>query len=671
MEEAAREAEIRLPEDDAERRQHGSSCGRPAPTLELSRNPKLWRPDREAKHIIEEYLSRGEGRYYALFSLSRSLPMSAINHKYAIAPDELAGILADLQDRNPPTTRHTDRNLREIAESGIEQAKINIGDDPAFKRQEAWKAYLNEITDDDGAHDGTEDEKADGKADAGGKDDAAEARRLARRRALRQARKRWRPGPAPEPNRTIAGACDYNFEDCDFGGKNGIRMPIPDLLFLANRCVRVGRKLFLRDPTGYWREIDPGKLSVVTNLKQLYAGYEIPFCGVQFPIDADVIEEFRTTALTAVDGFGFFPEMGPLVQWGGRKYVNDWHDARLVGRERDLPAAEPILRMISESLCNRPTAERVPDLFDPYGEDEYGWVVQWLADLYQRPGGYGRTALWFIDVMQGAGKGTLATILREIVGHTGALDDDEIRRGWTNAIEDKLLVIGDEFRGESRKAAEEFFKRVIGAPVLRMTARHRGIAEKPNYARFLLTTNNLRPIKIPATDRRHTFIATTDDPEKKKLAVAVNRLKPEQRRRALSGFAYFLSLVQVDQEFIGISFHNELRETLIEASTSPIEAWFQHVDAEWSPGEVWSNDKILGSIRDWGVVVDDIWAKTRRSPDQLGCDMRRLTAQAFVQRVRTTQIRGYHKIKRWSADVDNDPVVASLDKIKAQGTRDQ
>jgi hypothetical protein len=121
---------------------------------------------------------------------------------------------------------------------------------------------------------------------------------------------------------------------------------------------------------------------------------------------------------------------------------------------------------------------------------------------------------------------TLVQIMRRLIGPEWCrrASSSEIAKGWNDFLSRAILVEADEFSTGSRADLNDNLKEWIGNPSIAITKRHTSCAEIPNIANWLITTNNPNPIRVEATDRRHTFVATTNDPARKQFALDYHAL---------------------------------------------------------------------------------------------------------------------------------------------------
>jgi Protein of unknown function (DUF3987) len=131
LEDAARDLGIALKNDRP-----------PAPPAPRMVNPDaIWNVERDAAHIVSEYLGRSSGRHHKLYGCAVKIAMSALNAGYDIAEGELHDILRQLQGQNPSGSLYCEPELARLAKEGLANAAIHVGNDPAYKKKAERAAY--------------------------------------------------------------------------------------------------------------------------------------------------------------------------------------------------------------------------------------------------------------------------------------------------------------------------------------------------------------------------------------------------------------------------------------------------------------------------------------------------------------------------------------------------
>ena len=414
----------------------------------------------------------------------------------------------------------------------------------------------------------------------------------------------------------------------------------PALAFLANRCIAMSDGYYVLERNSTWTR-HSSKLTAQAAINAIYQGMH-----GKTAITAEKIKKFfgPSGGIMVFDGSGAFPGLGAMVEFNGRRYINSYRDTRLRGALDDVEAAEYVLKLIRQNLCDLSVADFAA-MFDEINSTEptlFKWVIHWLASCYVRPGKHIGTALWFVGPTMGVGKGTLAHIMKTLIGHEWCVqaDETENERGWNSYLRDKLFVEADEFKMSNRRDFKDMLKRLIGNPITTIAQRNKGTFMVPTVANWLFTTNSLCPIELERDDRRHTLVRTTNNPESVKLAEEFWRKSEEERDRILRGFAAVLSSVEIDDVLLRKPFHTELRADLMAANLTLVEHWFASTDRGWTQdgsasGSVWMQGETKSSEALWELFLD--WTRqkdphNKYNHNRFGREMSQLEAQGYVKR---------------------------------------
>ena len=387
-----------------------------------------------------------------------------------------------------------------------------------------------------------------------------------------------------------------------------------DLVYFAkNACVAVGEGYLVRAPgSASWNE-----------RRQSAAEREVKntMLGMRLPNNTIITDEFLSMAfkgyfeilvfdeedgkekkvriecgsLPIVDGETAVP-LGPttlrMFNDKGARILNTWVDARTLGNEKYVSHGASVLRLLYRALCS---GEKLHDdaftetemlleqiANNKFTNDNFRFAINWLAALVQRPGINLLTNLWFVGTRQGNGKGTLVSIMNNILGTqvcTKLSDKDVLERGWNSVLSGKQLVEVDEIQ-ESRGVTKEDWNRWIKAttcePKLTITARGREPITVVNVANYIFTSNSECPIEVEAADRRNQFIRTCPDTEWVEFSSALKNevsKSSENLYKFSSGFAWILERVKLDLGIVNRAFINELKREIIESSQNSVEMW--------------------------------------------------------------------------------------------------
>jgi hypothetical protein len=439
------------------------------------------------------------------------------------------------------------------------------------------------------------------------------------------------------PITPLAGVLPYEFEDQLFSGRDGAK-PKTAFAFLSRRCIALGDRYWLR--TGNCWEPHNKATARAALIQQYLSVNSKP------TITKTDIRNFLADGIVRFHATGVFPGSSEFVWFQGRRYLNTWVDERVRPDIHKAYSAEVLLRIIRENLCGLDpiSMEQMVDEADGDEFTIFRWVMHWLASIYTRPGHHIGTALWFVGPNMGVGKGTLVGVLRSLLGPqwVGKASAEEMTRGWTDFLLEKLVLEADEFEVGSRTGLNRLYKQWIGNNVLEVTKRHIGSFTIPNCINHIMTTNEIHPIQLDRNDRRHTLVHTSDDRSRNALAAAFHKLGDEEKLAAIQGLAAILASINIDDGLISKPFPTDHRTALISWSASAVERWFAASDAKWVVGERRTAQELFQDFLKW---ADD----DRRARDQVsnanvfGREMSKLDPN-YVTKVKSSTI-AYMKVR--------------------------
>lgn len=146
----------------------------------------------------------------------------------------------------------------------------------------------------------------------------------------------------------------------------------------------------------------------------------------------------------------------------------------------------------------------------------YEYLLDWLAVPLQSLRLRGRprktrTAI-VIHGAQGAGKGTLESILRAIYGEDRflVLGQDALDGRFVGDLESSLFVVANEVMSSTNRSAqtENKLKSWVTDPKIPVEKKYQHPRVVENMFNVLFTSNDDRPVIVPSGDRRYTVIRT-------------------------------------------------------------------------------------------------------------------------------------------------------------------
>lgn len=162
------------------------------------------------------------------------------------------------------------------------------------------------------------------------------------------------------------------------------------------------------------------------------------------------------------------------------------------------------------------TAEGVVDRFMEHLVPDYEereWLWDWMAAKYQEPWQRMCAALFVAPGIQGAGRGTLFSILDIVFGgYTSPVSEDDLLNARFNGfMENNLLLFANEMGGLSyrdRKKGYETLKVRVDPSHSEVTIERKGIEayRTRTFVSFMIATNNPGALTMDAEDRRFAIL---------------------------------------------------------------------------------------------------------------------------------------------------------------------
>jgi hypothetical protein len=387
----------------------------------------------------------------------------------------------------------------------------------------------------------------------------------------------------------------------------------PKQIFLSERCcVTSEGRWYVRTKTGGWEYITVKKVALLAMVQN--------WIGGKTQITTDDITKFMDGDVPVVRGALSVPtSTAPCVEFQGSLYVNTWRNTLLPACPEAIndPALRPtltlLMRMLREGLCGRPnelSLEAMLDAAKSDDADELQWryLMSFLALPLQQPGINLQTNTWLLGNIGGIGKGLLtARILPWLYGahNVAVLDAAEIEHGgWTDVIEGKLVVVVNELDAKGKWAPfwNSFLKRNSVDATVPIRKRGTHGHEAPNFANWIITSNNENQRCLDTHDRRNVLIATTTDVCKQALASNLYQWMHENEEtllgRMLGGFMSILLNHTVDRSLVERAPTTLLKTDALEANSGDGEGFYwlanstRYARDEWLPASDYLQDYI-------------------------------------------------------------------------------
>lgn len=152
------------------------------------------------------------------------------------------------------------------------------------------------------------------------------------------------------------------------------------------------------------------------------------------------------------------------------------------------------------------------DLLVGKDENSKNYLINFIADMVQNPQNLPAVALVFKS-KQGLGKDLLVNYLEKIIGEKyiyRTSNVEEVYGTFNPAVKGKLLVQINELDGKDGFAKKERLKDSITAESLNINEKNIKQFRIMNAIRWIIFSNNMTPIDIPADDRRFVVFQGSD-----------------------------------------------------------------------------------------------------------------------------------------------------------------
>jgi hypothetical protein len=197
------------------------------------------------------------------------------------------------------------------------------------------------------------------------------------------------------------------------------------------------------------------------------------------------LTEYLRFALPTVSGSVFEPNKGSFVSLYGSEWCNTYQSFT----STQMPASDLTLFL-----------EFIQRLF-PH-PDERIVCLQWLAHIIQHPE---QRPSWHLMLVSevGTGKGFLIeSILKPMLRHVATVSSySEITEKFSTLMECNLLILLDDPKSKS-DSTMTMMKSKLSEPTVFITHKNMEGRMVNTYARFILASNEDRPLKLDADERR-------------------------------------------------------------------------------------------------------------------------------------------------------------------------
>jgi hypothetical protein len=207
----------------------------------------------------------------------------------------------------------------------------------------------------------------------------------------------------------------------------------------------------------------------------------------------------------------------------------------------------------------------------------YFWVLNWCADLLQRPGAHGWTAL-VLQGGQGTGKGFFAN---DLLGrmfhprHYSSPSRQAVFGDFPDVLSGKSLIFMDEATWGGDPKDNGKIKGFITGDKLSINRKNLSIAEEVSMLHFIFASNEDWPVGVERDDRRFAVLEV-----KNSQANSPAYFKPLYEELETIGRAAFLDFLlnhwTIDHDALRTPPASKKREELKRRSMKPVDEWWMY-----------------------------------------------------------------------------------------------
>jgi hypothetical protein len=367
---------------------------------------------------------------------------------------------------------------------------------------------------------------------------------------------------------------------------------------LAQVAVMHGKSYWGLRPGGTWQHAERG--TITSRLKRFWSD------GLDHKLIDAVLSQ---NLLPEIDGIVASPVGSQFVMFNGRFCLNPGIHPKAKAKPLG-DHGRILIEFVNRVICNdaRPLDEIMREVETGEAQSVTRWVWHWIAAQYQRPAVALDTALWLISSTHGTGKSSFANLLAKLIGDGNSTKpgNQELDGQWSDFMVGKSLVVCEEPSLSDHKHFYKMSKEWIGNSTVSARKRHVGSMLLPATATWLFITNDVSPLNLEKSDRRHMMISVLND--KTQTDAIFQRLEDAGLFRskswvsddAVSELAGWLASITVDDRLIRTALITETKRAVTEDSMDYVETWLRaHVAEDWDTNEFKSADELFADFMLW------------------------------------------------------------------------
>lgn len=261
-------------------------------------------------------------------------------------------------------------------------------------------------------------------------------------------------------------------------------------------------------------------------------------------------------------------------------FINLYEGFRMLPNPRGREGCEKILQHVWR-LCGQ-------------REEDYFWLLNWLAYPLQHPGAKMATAV-LVHGSEGTGKSLLFEgIVKRIYGEYGiTIGQAQLEAQFTDWQSKRLFALAEEVVSRAEKAHYKgVLKHMVTGHELQINPKNLPLRQEPNHINFVFLSNSTVPLELDVGDRRY-FVMYCDDVPPLEHFQAIAKEMDEGGVEAF--YHYLLNLPMGDFGPHSKPPLSNAKQELIESSLSQAR-WFVR---EWQMGRL--------DLPYQPAAVDDLW----------------------------------------------------------------
>jgi hypothetical protein len=211
------------------------------------------------------------------------------------------------------------------------------------------------------------------------------------------------------------------------------------------------------------------------------------------------------------------------------------------------------------------------------------YFIKWIAQMFQYP--EIKTICPTLISSEGAGKGTLLTLLQKMMGKSKVFitttPSRDVWGSFNPMMADSFLVNLNELSLKDTVEAMSVIKGLITDDTLTINIKGISAYEQRSYHRFIITTNNPEPITSTNGDRRNLIIKSSDE-KCKDIPYFTQLQKYLADDNVIKAcYDYFMKIPDMDK-FAQIPLPiTEYQQALKEGNRSHIDQFFEHYTSKY------------------------------------------------------------------------------------------